>query len=183
METILAAFVAELRAIGLPVSLSENVDAAAALRAVPLTDRALVKSALATTLVKNHDHDGAFELAFEIFFGGFHAASTSGRGRSGWTGTRTTASRWRRSGIAGASRSGAGPASSSRATGGTITMRRAWVLTAIRQRARHLYWLNPEPAAAWDTGDSIMREHAPGCDLVAQCRNLRRLAAFVEQLD
>ena len=32
MEKILAAFIAELRAIGLPVSLAENVDAAAALR-------------------------------------------------------------------------------------------------------------------------------------------------------
>jgi hypothetical protein len=60
---------------------------------------------------------------------------------------------------------------------------RAWVLTAIRQRARHLYWLNPEPAEAWDTGDSIMREYAPGCDLVVECRNLRQLRAFVEQLD
>jgi uncharacterized protein len=60
---------------------------------------------------------------------------------------------------------------------------RAWVLTAIRQRARHLYWLNPEPASAWDTGDSIMREYAPGCDLVVECRSLRQLRAFVEQLD
>jgi len=60
---------------------------------------------------------------------------------------------------------------------------RAWVLTAIRQRARHLYWLNPEPVAAWDTGDSIMREYAPGCDLVAECRNLRQLRSFVEGLD
>jgi uncharacterized protein len=60
---------------------------------------------------------------------------------------------------------------------------RAWVLTAIRQRARHLFWLNPEPAAAWDTGDSIMREYSPGCDLVVECRNLRQLRAFVEQLD
>src|ERR1700685_1758818 len=69
MEKILAAFIAELRAIGLPVSLSENVDAAAALRAIPLADRAQVKSALAATLVKNHDHYRAFELAFDIFFG------------------------------------------------------------------------------------------------------------------
>ena len=70
MEQVLAAFVAELRAIGLPVSLSENVDAAAALRAIKLTGRAQVKSALAATLVKNHDHYGAFELAFDVFFGG-----------------------------------------------------------------------------------------------------------------
>ena len=70
MEMILAAFIAELRAIGLPVSLSENVDAAAALRAIPLADRDQVKSALAATLVKNHDHYRAFDLAFDIFFGG-----------------------------------------------------------------------------------------------------------------
>jgi uncharacterized protein len=60
---------------------------------------------------------------------------------------------------------------------------RAWVLTAIRQRARHLYWLNPEPTTAWDTGDSIMREYALGCDLVVECRNMRQLRTFVEQLD
>src|SRR6202021_1506870 len=78
MEQILAAFIAELRAIGLPVALSENVDAAAALRAIPLTDRAQVKSALAATLVKNHDHYRAFELAFDIFFGGRQLARLAG---------------------------------------------------------------------------------------------------------
>jgi uncharacterized protein len=60
---------------------------------------------------------------------------------------------------------------------------RAWVLKAIRQRARHLYWLNPEPVTAWDTGDSVMREYAPDCDTVMECRNLRQLRAFIEQLD
>ena len=34
----LAAFVAELRAIGLPISVSENVDATAAVAAMPLVD-------------------------------------------------------------------------------------------------------------------------------------------------
>ena len=66
----LAAFVAELRAIGLPISVSENVDATAALQAMPLVDRASLKSALAATLVKNSDHYGAFELVFDIFFAG-----------------------------------------------------------------------------------------------------------------
>src|SRR3984885_5463194 len=465
MEQILAAFIAELRAIGLPVSLSENVDAAAALRAIPLTDRAQVKSALAATLVKNHDHDRAFELAFDIFFGGRQLArlidgtgNGSGEasraglgtgtmlrqltddelndllfqavaGRDGmllravaaeavdrWAGiepgrvvagtfylyrtltrldlealrqrlresadteglsdlgrrlavedqdTRVDAARAeveaeiRRRLIAdrdaqavaatlrrplpedveflNASRaqladlrqtvrplarkmaarlahkrrhrrraaldfrrtvrkslaSGGGPVDlayrkprpakpeimlvadisgsvsafagftmqlayamksefsqvrsfvfvdgveevtdileaaadvtsvTHRLNLGTRAVRldghsdyglaletfwdrwgqqvrsrtsviilgdgrnnyhasRAWVLTAIRQRARHLYWLNPEPAEAWDTGDSIMREYAPGCDLVVECRNLRQLRAFVEQLD
>jgi uncharacterized protein with von Willebrand factor type A (vWA) domain len=66
----LAGFVAELRAIGLPISVSENVDATAALMALPLADRGSVKNALAATLVKNSDHYGAFDLVFEIFFGG-----------------------------------------------------------------------------------------------------------------
>ena len=463
METILAAFIGELRAIGLPVSLSENVDAAAALRAIPLSDRAQVKSALAATLVKNHDHYGAFELAFDVFFGGRQLARLAGGNGSGEAGasgfgTGTMLSRltedelndlllaavagrdgvllravaveavdrWagiepgrvvagtfylyrtltrldlealrrrlrssadaedlsdlgrrlaeedqdarvdaaraeveaeiRRRLIAdrdaravaatlrrplpedveflNASRTQLGElrqtvrplarkmaarlahkrrhrrraaldfrrtVRKSLASGGVLvdlafrkprpakpeimlvadisgsvsafagfTMQlayaiksefsrvrsfvfvdgveevtdileaaadvtsvthrlnlgtsavrldghsdyglaletfwdrwggqvrsrtsviilgdgrnnyhasRAWVLTAIRQRARHLFWLNPEPAAAWDTGDSIMREYAPGCDLVVECRNLRQLRAFVEQLD
>src|SRR5215471_15044465 len=66
----LAAFVAELRAVGLPISVSENVDATAAVAAMPLVDRAALKSALAATLVKNSDHYGAFELVFDIFFAG-----------------------------------------------------------------------------------------------------------------
>ena len=92
MEMILAAFIVELRAIGLPVSLSENVDAAAALRAIPLADRDQVKSALAATLVKNHDHYRAFDLAFDIFFGGrqlARLAEGNGSGEAGQAGFGT----------------------------------------------------------------------------------------------
>ena len=60
---------------------------------------------------------------------------------------------------------------------------RSWVLTAIRQRARHLYWLNPEPAYSWDTGDSIISEYGKHCDKMVECRNLRQLKEFVEELD
>jgi hypothetical protein len=55
----------------------------------------------------------------------------------------------------------------------------AWVLGALNQRARHLYWLNPEPRGYWDTGDSIMADYAPYCDGVYECRNLRQLERFV----
>ena len=75
MDVSLAAFVAELRAVGLPISVSENVDATAAVAAMPMTDRASLKSALAATLVKDSDHYGAFELVFEIFFGGRRAGA------------------------------------------------------------------------------------------------------------
>jgi uncharacterized protein len=56
------------------------------------------------------------------------------------------------------------------------------VLAAIGRRAGHLYWLNPEPASAWDSGDSVVGRYAPGCDAVVECRNVRQLKAFVESL-
>jgi uncharacterized protein with von Willebrand factor type A (vWA) domain len=58
----------------------------------------------------------------------------------------------------------------------------AWVLKEIEQRARHLYWLNPEPRSYWDTGDSIVSEYAAHCAGVYECRNLKQLERFVENL-
>ncbi len=58
----------------------------------------------------------------------------------------------------------------------------SWVLKEIEQRARHLYWLNPEPRSYWDTGDSIVSEYGAHCDGVFECRNLKQLERFVENL-
>ena len=58
----------------------------------------------------------------------------------------------------------------------------AWVLDALRKRAKHLYWLNPEPRGYWDTGDSVIAEYAPFCDGVYECRNLRQLERFVSTI-
>ena len=58
----------------------------------------------------------------------------------------------------------------------------AWVLHELRQRTRHLYWLNPEPQGYWGTGDSIVEEYALHCDRVVECRNLRQLERFVLEL-
>jgi uncharacterized protein len=80
LDVSLAAFVAELRAIGLPVSMSESVDAAAAVAAIPMADRASLKNALAATLVKNSDHYGAFELVFDVFFGERRVGAGAGPG-------------------------------------------------------------------------------------------------------
>jgi uncharacterized protein with von Willebrand factor type A (vWA) domain len=55
-------------------------------------------------------------------------------------------------------------------------------LAAIRRRAGALHWLNPERAAAWDSGDSVIGRYAPYCDTVVECRNVRQLRAFVERL-
>lgn len=58
----------------------------------------------------------------------------------------------------------------------------SWVVKEIRNRARHVYWLNPEPRAYWDTGDSIVGEYATHCDGAFECRNLRQLERFVDHL-
>jgi uncharacterized protein with von Willebrand factor type A (vWA) domain len=58
----------------------------------------------------------------------------------------------------------------------------ASALKTIRERARRIYWLNPEKRAEWNTTDSLMDIYAPHCDGVFEVRNLRQLAAFVEEL-
>ncbi len=58
----------------------------------------------------------------------------------------------------------------------------AWVLAEIAKKARHVYWLNPEPRSYWDTGDSIVGQYATHCDGAYECRNLKQLERFVEQL-
>ena len=58
----------------------------------------------------------------------------------------------------------------------------AWVLKEVRKRARHVYWLNPEPKSYWNTGDSILNEYAVHTDGTYECRNLRQLERFVDIL-
>ncbi len=65
---LLEGFITELRRAGLPVSLSENIDAADAVRHIPLEDRSAFKYALAATLVKNNSHWRTFETLFEVYF-------------------------------------------------------------------------------------------------------------------
>ena len=57
-----------------------------------------------------------------------------------------------------------------------------WVVKEMQHRARHVYWLNPEPKSYWDTGDSIVGEYATHCDGTFECRNLRQLEKFVDNL-
>ena len=64
----LSGFVKELRTAGIPVSLTENLDAMEALRHIPLEDREAFKYALAATMVKNNAHWKAFETVFEVYF-------------------------------------------------------------------------------------------------------------------
>ena len=68
MLDLLAGFIVELREAGLPVSLTENLDAMEAVKHIPLEDREAFKYALAATLVKNNAHWRAFETVFEVYF-------------------------------------------------------------------------------------------------------------------
>ncbi|HEY5886539.1 MAG TPA: VWA domain-containing protein [Acidimicrobiales bacterium] len=58
----------------------------------------------------------------------------------------------------------------------------SWVIKEIQHKARHVYWLNPEPRSYWDTGDSIVGEYSIHTDGAYECRNLRQLETFVEKL-
>jgi len=58
----------------------------------------------------------------------------------------------------------------------------SWVVREMRHKARHVYWLNPEPRSYWNTGDSIVGEYGIHTDGVYECRNLRQLESFVEKL-
>ena len=58
----------------------------------------------------------------------------------------------------------------------------SWVVKEMRHKARHVYWLNPEPRAYWNTGDSIVGEYGTFCDGTFECRNLRQLERFIDLL-
>ncbi len=56
------------------------------------------------------------------------------------------------------------------------------ILGTIAHTARSVYWLNPEPRAYWNTGDSVMDRYGIHCTAVHEVRNLRQLEAFVDAL-
>ena len=57
-----------------------------------------------------------------------------------------------------------------------------WIIRDIAERARNVFWLNPEPKSYWDTGDSIIGEYSQYCDGTFEVRNLRQLEAFADNL-
>jgi uncharacterized protein len=59
---------------------------------------------------------------------------------------------------------------------------RADALAKISRRAGHVFWLNPEPRASWNSGDSVIGQYAASCEGVFECRNLRHLRSFVDHL-
>jgi uncharacterized protein with von Willebrand factor type A (vWA) domain len=55
------------------------------------------------------------------------------------------------------------------------------VVRDLVHRARHAWWLNPEAARHWDTGDSAARDYGALLPMV-ECRNLVQLGQFVQDL-
>lgn len=55
------------------------------------------------------------------------------------------------------------------------------VVSGLTEAARHAWWLNPEAARHWDTGDSAAREYGALIPMV-ECRNLVQLGEFVHDL-
>jgi uncharacterized protein with von Willebrand factor type A (vWA) domain len=62
------AFLEALRAAGLPVSLSEDLDAVAALGAVGWSSRTMVRDVYAATLVKRASQRPTFDALFELYY-------------------------------------------------------------------------------------------------------------------
>ena len=69
-DAALATLVDELRAVGVGVSVGEHLDAARALASIPLADQAVVRSSLQSALIKRAEHLDAFNVLFNLYFGG-----------------------------------------------------------------------------------------------------------------
>jgi uncharacterized protein with von Willebrand factor type A (vWA) domain len=59
---------------------------------------------------------------------------------------------------------------------------RADLLRALHGRVRAIHWLNPEPAADWDSTDSRIGAYRPYCDTLTEVRTLRQLSAWIDKL-
>ena len=55
------------------------------------------------------------------------------------------------------------------------------MLREIAARARHVSWLNPEPARMWGSGDSVALRYSEIVDM-HECRNVAQLREFVTRL-
>jgi uncharacterized protein len=67
---IVAPLVDELRAVGVPVSVGEHLDAARAVAHLPLRSSAVLRAALRCTLVKEASQLGLFDLLFDLWIAG-----------------------------------------------------------------------------------------------------------------
>ncbi|MGH9148933.1 MAG: vWA domain-containing protein, partial [Acidimicrobiales bacterium] len=80
MIGIITGFVRDLRAAGLPVALTEAIDATEAVVALGAGDREALRHALAATLVKNGSHRPTFDTVFAVWFDRAPAVIAGDRG-------------------------------------------------------------------------------------------------------
>ena len=59
---------------------------------------------------------------------------------------------------------------------------KAYLLKGIYERAKQVFWLNPEGKYRWDTGDSVMKTYSAYCTKIFQCGNLRQLERVIATL-
>lgn len=52
----------------------------------------------------------------------------------------------------------------------------------IAERARRVYWLNPEPQVVWGTDDSLIEEYRRSCTAIREVRTLGQLADVIAEL-
>jgi uncharacterized protein with von Willebrand factor type A (vWA) domain len=71
----LHALVEALRQAGVPIAVTESIDAAAALGHLPLDDRDLVQATLASVLVKDAAHRHVYDALFDVYFSPDRAGS------------------------------------------------------------------------------------------------------------
>jgi uncharacterized protein with von Willebrand factor type A (vWA) domain len=70
MDGMVASLVEELRAVGVPVSVGEHLDATRAVAHLPLRSRAVLRAALRCTLVKEAGQLATFDLLFDLWAAG-----------------------------------------------------------------------------------------------------------------
>ena len=56
------------------------------------------------------------------------------------------------------------------------------LLKLVYDRAKQVYWLNPEGKYRWDTGDSVMTAYSAHCNKVMQCGTLEQLERVIATL-
>ena len=59
---------------------------------------------------------------------------------------------------------------------------KAHLMKSINERAKQVFWLNPEGKYRWDTGDSVMTTYSAYCTKVFQCGNIDQLERVVSTL-
>ncbi len=55
-------------------------------------------------------------------------------------------------------------------------------LAAVADKAKRVVWLNPEPAAYWNTADSLAGAYGAHCEAMYECRNMKQLGDVIAEL-